>query len=89
MGFLLFPRTLAIALATAAALVSITTIAAAGPVLDRILAKHQMIMATDPEYPPQSNLTNSGDFEGFDIDVGREIARRLGVELKFVTRVGT
>ena len=83
--FSLFPRKLAMALATAAALVSITTIAAAGPVLDRILAKRQMIMATDPEYPPQSNLTKSGDFEGFDIDVGREIARRLGVELKFVT----
>ena len=85
MEFLLFPRKLAMALATAAALVSLTTIAAAGPVLDRILAKRQMIMATDPEYPPQSRLTSTGDFEGFDIDVGREIARRLGVQLKFVT----
>jgi len=78
-------RKLAMALAAAAALASVTSGATAGPVLDRILAKRVMVMATDPEYPPQSQLTDSGDFEGFDIDVGREIARRLGVNLKFVT----
>jgi len=78
-------RKLAMALAAAAALASVTSGATAGPVLDRILAKRVMVMATDPEYPPQSQLTSSGDFEGFDIDVGREIARRLGVNLKFVT----
>jgi polar amino acid transport system substrate-binding protein len=74
-------RKLAMALAAAAALASVTSGATAGPVLDRILAKRVMVMATDPEYPPQSQLTSSGDFEGFDIDV----ARRLGVNLKFVT----
>jgi polar amino acid transport system substrate-binding protein len=86
MGFLtMFLRKLATTVAAVAALVSVTSAAAAGPVLDRILSKRVMVMATDPEYPPQSQLTSSGDFEGFDIDVGREIARRLGVELKFVT----
>ena len=86
MGFsTMFLHKLAMALAVAAALASTTSGATAGPVLDRILANRVMVMATDPEYPPQSQLTSSGDFEGFDIDVGREIARRLGVNLKFVT----
>jgi polar amino acid transport system substrate-binding protein len=81
----MFLRKLAMAAATAATLVSVVGAAAAGPVLDRIMEKREMVMATDPEYPPQSKLTSTGDFEGFDIDVGREIARRLGVQLKFVT----
>src|SRR5690348_17167019 len=86
MGFsTMFLHKLAMALAVAAALASTTSGATAGPVLDRILANRVMVMATDPEYPPQSQLTSSGDFEGFDIDVGREIARRLGVDLKFAT----
>jgi polar amino acid transport system substrate-binding protein len=54
-------------------------------VLDRVLASKAMVMATDPDYAPQSFLNAQKEFEGFDIDVGREIARRLGVEIKFVT----
>jgi polar amino acid transport system substrate-binding protein len=44
-----------------------------------------MVMSTDAEYPPQSSLNSAGEFEGFDIDVGREIAERLGVDIEFVT----
>ena len=42
-------------------------------------------MSTDPEYPPQSSLNDKNEFVGFDIDVGREIAKRLGVDIEFVT----
>jgi len=42
-------------------------------------------MSSDPAYPPQSFLNDKNEFEGFDIDVGREIAKRLGTELKIVT----
>lgn len=42
-------------------------------------------MSTDPQYPPQSELTPDGDYQGFDIDVGREIAKRLGVDIQFET----
>jgi polar amino acid transport system substrate-binding protein len=42
-------------------------------------------MSSDPAYPPQSFLNDKNEFEGFDIDVGREIAKRLGAELKVVT----
>ena len=41
-------------------------------------------MSTDPAYPPQSELVD-GEIVGFDIDVGREIADRLGVELALET----
>lgn len=42
-------------------------------------------VSTDPNYEPQSFLDANGEFVGFDIDVAREIGRRLGVEVEFVT----
>jgi len=57
----------------------------AGEVLDRVMAEGVLVMSTDPEYPPQSSLDESNQFIGFDIDVGKEIAERLGVEIEFVT----
>jgi ABC-type amino acid transport substrate-binding protein len=43
-----------------------------------------LVVSTDPAYPPQSFLNEeTGDYEGFDIDVAREIASRLGVEVEF------
>ncbi len=42
-------------------------------------------VSTDPNYEPQSFLDANGDFVGFDVDVAREIAQRLGVEAEFVT----
>lgn len=43
-------------------------------------------VATDPAYPPQSELNpKTGEYEGFDIDVAEEIASRLGVEVEWVT----
>lgn len=37
-------------------------------------------VSTDPAYPPQSELNpETGEYEGFDIDVAEEIAKRLGV----------
>lgn len=59
--------------------------AMAGEVLDRVMNNKVMVMSTDAEYPPQSSLDENNEFIGFDIDVGREIAKRLGVDIKFVT----
>jgi polar amino acid transport system substrate-binding protein len=42
-------------------------------------------VSTDPNYEPQSFLDENGEFVGFDVDVAREIAERLGVEVEFVT----
>jgi polar amino acid transport system substrate-binding protein len=71
---------LAIALATALA-----SPAGAGEVLERVTKTKILTMSSDPAYPPQSFLNDKNEFEGFDIEVGREIAKRLGAELKVVT----
>lgn len=43
-----------------------------------------LVVSTDPAYPPQSFLNeDTGEYEGFDIDVAIEIANRLGVEVEF------
>lgn len=42
-------------------------------------------VSTDPNYAPQSFQKPDGTFEGFDIDVANEIAKRLGVTVKFIT----
>ncbi len=53
--------------------------------LDKVLQAGTIKMSTDPQYPPQSELTADGEYQGFDIDVGTEIAKRLGVEIAFET----
>jgi ABC-type amino acid transport substrate-binding protein len=43
-----------------------------------------IVVSTDPAYPPQSFLNEeTGEYEGFDIDVAREIGQRLGVDVEF------
>jgi len=49
--------------------------------LQRIRDAGRIVMSTDALYPPQSYLDEeTGEIVGFDIDVGKEIAERLGVE---------
>jgi polar amino acid transport system substrate-binding protein len=52
--------------------------------LARIQEAGVIRMSTDPAYPPQSAMVD-GEIVGFDVDVGREIATRLGVELALET----
>jgi polar amino acid transport system substrate-binding protein len=53
--------------------------------LNIIRDRGSIIVSTDPNYAPQSFLNPDGEFEGFDIDVAREIADRLGVDIQFET----
>lgn len=57
----------------------------AGDVLDRIKKKGAMVTATDPEWPPFSSRNDKGEFDGFDIDVAKELSRRMGVTLEYAT----
>jgi polar amino acid transport system substrate-binding protein len=57
----------------------------AGGLLDKVMKAGKIVMSTDPQYPPQSSLKSDGTFEGFDIEVGTEIAKRLGVPIAFET----
>ncbi len=58
----------------------------AGDLLAQICSEGEIRVSTDPAYPPQSELNpESGEYEGFDIDVALEIAKRLGVEVAWET----
>jgi polar amino acid transport system substrate-binding protein len=41
-------------------------------------------VSSDANYAPQSFLDDDGNWTGFDIDVAREVAKRLGVELEMM-----
>jgi ABC-type amino acid transport substrate-binding protein len=49
----------------------------------RIQARGIITFATDPTYLPFEALDINGDFFGFDIDLGRAIAERLGLKAEF------
>lgn len=72
-------------LALGAAAMTLATQAQAGATLDRVMEKKAMVVATNSGWPPQSYLDDNNEMVGFDIDVSREIAKRLGVEVSFET----
>ena len=54
--------------------------------LAEICEKGVLTVSTDPAYPPASSLNEqTGEYEGFDIDVATEIANRLGVDVAWET----
>jgi polar amino acid transport system substrate-binding protein len=57
----------------------------AGGLLDKVLKAGKLVVSTDPNYAPQSEQLPDGSYQGFDIDVASEIAKRLGVRVEFVT----
>ncbi len=57
----------------------------AGDVLDQINATKTLKVATNANWPPQSFINENNELDGFDVDVAREIAKRMKVELKLVT----
>ena len=59
--------------------------AQAGETLDRVMSTKVLTMSSDPAYPPQSFLNDKNEMAGFDVDVGREIAKRMGAKLIIVT----
>lgn len=72
-------------LVAAVAVFATSGVAEAGQTLDRVMEKKAMVVATNSGWPPQSFLDDSNQLVGFDIDVSREIAKRLGVEVSFET----
>lgn len=69
--------------------------------LEEVKNRGVLLVSSDPAYPPQSELVQNAtraadtkcasdqqtgdELSGFDIDVSKEIARRMGVEACFVT----
>ena len=58
---------------------------AAGDLLDEIMAAGTLRVSTDPNYAPFSFLNDDGELDGFDVDVAKEVAARMGVEVAFET----
>jgi polar amino acid transport system substrate-binding protein len=56
----------------------------AGGLLDKVLKAKVLVVSTDPNYAPQSVQNKDGSYSGFDIDVATEVAKRLGITVKFV-----
>lgn len=57
----------------------------AGETLDRVMKNKVMIETTDRAYPPFSYIDDKGEVIGFDIDVAKEFAKRIGVDMKTET----
>ena len=52
--------------------------------LDDIKAKGVITIGTEGVYPPYTYHDESGRLTGYDVEVGRAVAKKLGVEAKFV-----
>ncbi|MDX0994747.1 amino acid ABC transporter substrate-binding protein [Sinorhizobium medicae] len=59
--------------------------AISGQTLDRVTDKKEMVVATNVGWPPQGFLDDDNVLVGFDIDVAKEIGKRLGVDVSFET----
>lgn len=57
---------------------------AAADLLATVRERGRLLISTDSNYAPQSFRNPDGSWEGFDIEVAREIAKRLGVEPEFL-----
>lgn len=53
--------------------------------LDQVMEAGKLLVSTDPNYAPQSFLNDDGELDGFDVETAKEVAKRLGVEVEFVT----
>ena len=79
-------RRLALALAAlVVALLAVPDARAADSVLDRVKQKGEMIVGVKYDFPPMGSINkDSGQPEGFEVDLANEIAKDLGVKAKFV-----
>lgn len=50
--------------------------------LDRILKKGNLILGLDDSFPPMGFRNEDNEIVGFDIDVAKEVCKRLNIELK-------
>ena len=72
-------------IAVLASIMGLHGAALAGPILDKVLKNKVLVAAYSPGWPPVAYLDDQNQLVGFDVDVGKEIARRLGVKLEIVT----
>jgi polar amino acid transport system substrate-binding protein len=54
---------------------------------DLLAQKAHLLICTDFPYPPQEYFDENGNPQGMDIDIGNEIANRLGLKVQYVNSV--
>ena len=59
--------------------------ASAGPAMDRILKKGELVVGTSGAQPPMTATTKKGEIIGLDADIARAMADAMDVDLKFVS----
>ncbi len=62
-----------------------TPVAAVDPSL--LAQKGKLLICTDFPYPPQEFYDDNGNPQGMDVEIGTEIATRLGLKVEFVNSV--
>lgn len=62
---------------------SLATAAGAQGIVDRIRQRKELVIATDATYPPFETKPG-GNLQGFDVDVGQELAKELGVKVRWI-----
>ncbi|EIF70578.1 ABC transporter, substrate binding component, partial [Burkholderia pseudomallei 1258b] len=72
--------------ALVAALLGVAAASAhAADLLDSVKQAGVLKIALEGTYPPFDYRNGDGQLEGFDVDVAKEVAARLGVKPQFVT----
>jgi polar amino acid transport system substrate-binding protein len=75
----------AIATAGCSSFNNMTGSGSSSPVTDRILARGEIRIGMSGNQPPFNMKNRSGELIGMEVDIGRALARTMGVEAKFVT----
>ncbi len=78
-------KTFTVTASVALASLTFAISAHAGEVLDRVLAKKTLTVATAANWHPASFVNEKGQLDGFDIEVAKGVANYMGVEAQFVT----
>ena len=55
-----------------------------GDLLAEVKKRGKLVISTDDSYKPSSFKNPDGSFDGHDVKVGEEVARRLGVQAEFL-----
>jgi L-cystine transport system substrate-binding protein len=78
-----FQKFLRLLLAGATVVATGTSVAHADPLLDTVTRTGVLRVAVEGTYPPFSFRNASGEMDGFDVDVAKNVAQRLGVKAQF------
>ncbi|MBP6961345.1 MAG: basic amino acid ABC transporter substrate-binding protein [Thermotogae bacterium] len=65
-------------------LVLVFSLFAFGGILDTIKARGYLVMGTNATFPPFESFNTQNEVVGFDVDIGKAIAAKLGVTLRVV-----